>query len=410
MNTKTTGGHVKTLLTHSHVSVPCTPNHHARSEPGSPIEQDTPSDDRMRSSCLANEMDAGRVAKSPQTQPQGHYRGPEPSQMSDLIAARGYQHSSLTHCSDQMICSNTRPPTPPHARQINRCNSEVSLSCYPSKRSSQPFAKADAYGQGGICYPSYAVQQIQRPASCSYLDAFGRVHEMDMRPPTAPVMPTMRVANDRIVYEQINNLGAYCNSFCGPAGISQAHIDRADAREPFDSVANTQSVYPMQNTGNSGRYCNYSYRDYQPCDQPKKAEPAYPLEHSAFCARKRKCGIPWTPSEDAALLRAVQEFGCKDWKRVAQFVMDSTRTGAVRSSDQCSQHWVRVLNPDIIKGRWTTDEDKLLISAVRQCPPKQWKLVAERLPGRTDIQVRYRLKRLSVYLVQQNILSQEFLP
>ena len=42
------------------------------------------------------------------------------------------------------------------------------------------------------------------------------------------------------------------------------------------------------------------------------------------------------------------------------------------------------------KGHWTKEEDVILTEAVAICNGKNWKKVAESLPGRTDVQCLHR--------------------
>ena len=61
----------------------------------------------------------------------------------------------------------------------------------------------------------------------------------------------------------------------------------------------------------------------------------------------------WTKIEDEALRRAVDTYGPKGWKTIAQMV--SGRNGV-----QCSHRWNKVLAPGLTKGKWTAEEDGLL--------------------------------------------------
>ena len=38
-----------------------------------------------------------------------------------------------------------------------------------------------------------------------------------------------------------------------------------------------------------------------------------------------------------------------------------------------------------MKGHWTEEEDRLLTDAVKEFSGKNWKSIAKRLPGRTDV-------------------------
>ena len=106
-------------------------------------------------------------------------------------------------------------------------------------------------------------------------------------------------------------------------------------------------------------------------------------------ARTRSGGSSgWTADEDKRLIEAVQLHGGRNWKAIAREV------NPCRTLDQCSQHWFRVLNPDIRKGKWSEDEDKMLMSIIRDIGTGSWKDIAARMKGRTDIQVRYRYARL----------------
>ncbi|KAI8452045.1 Homeodomain-like protein [Phakopsora pachyrhizi] len=60
-----------------------------------------------------------------------------------------------------------------------------------------------------------------------------------------------------------------------------------------------------------------------------------------------------------------------------------------RSSNQCINRWSKTLRPDIKKGKWDRTEDEALRNAVAACG-MVWKDVAPRVRGRTDAQCRER--------------------
>lgn len=129
-----------------------------------------------------------------------------------------------------------------------------------------------------------------------------------------------------------------------------------------------------------------------------------------FIQKRRRSSLPWSREEDDALASAVKIFGFKNWKAVSKYVYDSANRKIVRFPDQCSQHWSRVLNPTITKGKWSQTEDLALVAAVKMCKPREWRQVAELLHGRTDIQVRYRMKRIGPQLVKRGVLDRIYLP
>lgn len=128
-----------------------------------------------------------------------------------------------------------------------------------------------------------------------------------------------------------------------------------------------------------------------------------------YVIRRKPC-TNWAPEEDEALIKVVAALGTRNWKNVARLVHRECPHLPERSADQCSQHWLRVLDPSIVKGKWTPEDDNALIEAVKLCPPRQWKMIANYVKGRTDIQVRYRMKRLAKTLLKRNILPREKLP
>jgi len=91
----------------------------------------------------------------------------------------------------------------------------------------------------------------------------------------------------------------------------------------------------------------------------------------------------WTREEDEILRRAVQQCEGKNWKRIAQYF-----TG--RSDVQCLHRWQKVLNPDLVKGPWTSEEDRQIVELVRKHGPKKWSVIADHLPGRIGKQCRER--------------------
>ena len=53
-------------------------------------------------------------------------------------------------------------------------------------------------------------------------------------------------------------------------------------------------------------------------------------------------------------------------------------------------NYLQVLNPDLVKGPWTKEEDEKVLQLVHQYGPKRWTLIAKQLKGRTGKQCRER--------------------
>lgn len=91
----------------------------------------------------------------------------------------------------------------------------------------------------------------------------------------------------------------------------------------------------------------------------------------------------WTDAENKILVEAVKRFGEKSWQQVASCL--EGRTG-----QQCLHRWMKTLNPNIKRGKWTVAEDKQLSVAVNSYGSHNWVKVQQHVPGRTDVQCRER--------------------
>ena len=96
-----------------------------------------------------------------------------------------------------------------------------------------------------------------------------------------------------------------------------------------------------------------------------------------------KASSSWVASQDAALRAAVQEHGGKNWKQIAQRLPGKTPT-------QCLHRWQRVLNPNVTKGPWKPEEDEMLRKQVAEKGSKHWSKIAQHMNGRNGKQCRER--------------------
>ncbi|XP_048795746.1 myb-related protein A isoform X4 [Lagopus muta] len=99
---------------------------------------------------------------------------------------------------------------------------------------------------------------------------------------------------------------------------------------------------------------------------------------------KKICNrVKWTRDEDEKLKKLVEQNGTDDWAFIASHLQN-------RSDFQCQHRWQKVLNPELIKGPWTKEEDQRVIELVQKYGPKRWSLIAKHLKGRIGKQCRER--------------------
>eukprot|EP00598_Pedospumella_elongata_P002203 CAMPEP_0184969444 /NCGR_PEP_ID=MMETSP1098-20130426/2188_1 /TAXON_ID=89044 /ORGANISM="Spumella elongata, Strain CCAP 955/1" /LENGTH=624 /DNA_ID=CAMNT_0027491205 /DNA_START=71 /DNA_END=1945 /DNA_ORIENTATION=+ len=92
---------------------------------------------------------------------------------------------------------------------------------------------------------------------------------------------------------------------------------------------------------------------------------------------------PWTPKEDATLLRLIDEYGsCGSWPKIAQHM--EWRTGK-----QCRERYINQLDPNIKKTPWTVEEDAAIMRLHEQMG-KKWSKFLDYLPGRSDNAIKNR--------------------
>ncbi|XP_076897634.1 uncharacterized protein LOC143550976 [Bidens hawaiensis] len=98
---------------------------------------------------------------------------------------------------------------------------------------------------------------------------------------------------------------------------------------------------------------------------------------------KRPSQAGWTAEEDTMLASQVKKYSGKNWKKIAELIPGRTDT-------QCLHRWQKVLNPDVVKGPWTKEEDDCIRQLVGIHGCKKWSFIARHLPGRIGKQCRER--------------------
>ncbi|MBA0571904.1 hypothetical protein Golob_002273 [Gossypium lobatum] len=89
----------------------------------------------------------------------------------------------------------------------------------------------------------------------------------------------------------------------------------------------------------------------------------------------------WTMEEDKLLIDYVKVHGKGQWNKIAN------RTGLKRSGKSCRLRWMNYLSPNVKKGDFSEEEEDLIIR-LHKLLGNRWSLIAKRVPGRTDNQVK----------------------
>ncbi|OQR84003.1 MYB DNA binding protein/ transcription factor, partial [Thraustotheca clavata] len=92
------------------------------------------------------------------------------------------------------------------------------------------------------------------------------------------------------------------------------------------------------------------------------------------CTSKTK--RPWLAFEDELLQRIVGKHGARRWGFIASYIPG-------RNGKQCRERWHNHLSPNINKGPWTVEEDRMLVE-LQSKYGNRWAQIMKELPGRTD--------------------------
>ncbi|KAG4134744.1 hypothetical protein ERO13_D08G175900v2 [Gossypium hirsutum] len=90
---------------------------------------------------------------------------------------------------------------------------------------------------------------------------------------------------------------------------------------------------------------------------------------------------PWTPEEDQKLVDCINKHGHGSWRALPKLA------GLNRCGKSCRLRWTNYLRPDIKRGKFTEEEERVIIN-LHAVLGNKWSRIAAHLPGRTDNEIK----------------------
>ncbi|KAG5035833.1 hypothetical protein JHK87_010743 [Glycine soja] len=105
------------------------------------------------------------------------------------------------------------------------------------------------------------------------------------------------------------------------------------------------------------------------------------MGRSPCCEKEHTNKGAWTKEEDERLINYIKLHGEGCWRSLPK------AAGLLRCGKSCRLRWINYLRPDLKRGNFTEEEDELIIN-LHGLLGNKWSLIAARLPGRTDNEIK----------------------
>ncbi|KAF3660266.1 Transcription factor MYB26 [Capsicum annuum] len=122
------------------------------------------------------------------------------------------------------------------------------------------------------------------------------------------------------------------------------------------------------------------------------------MGHHCCSKQKVKRGL-WSPEEDEKLIKHITTHGHSCWSSVPKLA------GLQRCGKSCRLRWINYLRPDLKRGCFSEQEERIIID-VHRILGNKWAQIAKHLPGRTDNEV----KNFWNSCIKKKLISQGFDP
>nr|ASV64719.1 transcription factor [Salvia miltiorrhiza] len=105
------------------------------------------------------------------------------------------------------------------------------------------------------------------------------------------------------------------------------------------------------------------------------------MGRSPCCSKVGLRRGPWSTKEDSLLANYIQQNGEGQWRSLPK------KAGLLRCGKSCRLRWMNYLRPGIKRGNISEDEEDLIVR-LHGLLGNRWSLIAGRLPGRTDNEIK----------------------